>query len=76
MDGNSLRQRELATIGNVMRLAYIGTSEMLSKRNAERNGSEYVFHRKGHRLNDLYLTHRFKQYVIDLGVNLKMRGQG
>jgi site-specific recombinase XerD len=43
--------------------------DMLSKRNAERNGCEYVFHRKGYKLNDLYLTHRFKKYVVDLGLN-------
>ena len=43
--------------------------EMLSKRDAERNGCEYVFHRKGFKLNDLYLTHRFKKYVVDLGLN-------
>jgi site-specific recombinase XerD len=43
--------------------------DMLSKRNAERNRCEYVFHRKGYKLNDLYLTHRFKKYVVDLGLN-------
>ncbi len=46
--------------------------EMLSKRDAERNGCEYVFHRNGFRLNDLYLTHRFKKYVVDLGLNPKL----
>jgi site-specific recombinase XerD len=43
--------------------------DMLSKRNSGRNGCEYVFHRKGYKLNDLYLTHRFKKYVVDLGLN-------
>ena len=43
--------------------------DMLSKRNAERNRCEYVFHRNGYKLNDLYLTHRFKKYVVDLGLN-------
>jgi integrase len=47
--------------------------EMLTRREAERSGCEYVFHRKGYRLNELYLTHRFKKYVVDLNLNPKLK---
>ena len=48
-----------------------GLVEMLTRRQAQRSGSEYVFHRNGYKLNGLYLTHRFKKYIIDLGLNPK-----
>ena len=47
--------------------------DMLTRRQAERNGCEYVFHRNGYKLNDLYLTHRFKEYVVKLGLHPKLR---
>lgn len=47
--------------------------EMLTKRESERNGCAYVFHRNGYRLNELYLSHRFKKYVVDLGLNSNLK---
>ncbi|MGB6032090.1 MAG: site-specific integrase [Bacteroidota bacterium] len=47
--------------------------EMLSRTESERNGCEYVFHRNGYRLNYLYLTHRFKKYIVDLRLNPKSK---
>lgn len=46
--------------------------EMLSMRESQRDGCEYVFHRDGYRLNDLYLSHKFKKYVVDLNLNPKL----
>jgi site-specific recombinase XerD len=43
--------------------------EMLKRRVSESNGCKYVFHRNGFRLDDSYATHRFKDYVVALGLN-------
>ena len=47
--------------------------EMLLRRESERHSCEYVFNRNGYKLNALYLTHRFKNYVMNLKLNPSLR---
>ena len=48
------------------------TFQILSKR-IRKNGSSYVFSLNGNKINQDYLIHRFKKYVIDAKLNPKFK---
>jgi site-specific recombinase XerD len=46
--------------------------EILSRRFLIRIASDYVFHRKGRQLQESYVSHKFKKYIRQLGLNEKL----
>jgi integrase len=46
--------------------------QLVSKR-IEKNGSSYVFSVKGNKINQDFLIHRFKKFIIDTGLNPKLK---
>lgn len=48
------------------------TFQILSKR-IRKNGSSYVFTLSGNKINQDYLIHKFKKYVLDCGINPKLK---
>ena len=46
--------------------------EIMSRRSLIRIACDYVFHRKGGQLQESYVSHKFKKYIRQLGLNDKL----